>query len=189
MIRARGCPRQEEVNLMSVTNAAAVANEFLELQARDTSIYPQIDQMKIQKLVYYAHAWWLAMKGEPLFDDDIEAWPWGPVVRNLYYQFRNCGRSAITTERAVELVRSGQGTLDYSFRPPERPSEEIQNFLASVWASHKSLTGIQLSNATHAAGEPWTIVKDRYENLDGKPRIPNDLIRDVFKAKLPASAG
>jgi hypothetical protein len=28
---------------------------------------------------------------------------------------------------------------------------------------------IQLSNATHAPGEPWTLVKQAYPNLDHKP--------------------
>ena len=33
---------------MAITSAAAVANEFLDLQAADKSNYPPIDQMKIR---------------------------------------------------------------------------------------------------------------------------------------------
>ncbi len=173
---------------MAETSAVAVANEFLDLQAADTSNFPPIDQMKIQKLVYYAHAWWLAIKNEPLFDDDIEAWPWGPVVRNVYGEFKSCGKSPITTERAMELVKTGESGA-FKVREPEKPSKAVRDFLASVWKSHKPLTGIQLSNATHGPGEPWTIVKEQYESLDDKPRIPNELILEVFKAKLPKVAG
>lgn len=172
---------------MAITSAAAVANEFLDLQAADNTKYPPIDQMKIQKLVYYAHAWWLAYKGEPLFDDDIQAWPWGPVVRNIYGEFRHCGRSPITIDRVTELVKVGE-TGAFRVSTPERPPQDVRDFLASVWKSHKSLTGIQLSNSTHGPGEPWTIVKEQYGTLDGKPRIPNELIREVFKAKLPKVA-
>jgi len=39
---------------------------------------------KLQKLVYYCQAWSLIWDDEPLFDDDIEAWANGPVVRKLY---------------------------------------------------------------------------------------------------------
>jgi uncharacterized phage-associated protein len=163
------------------TSAAAVANVFLDLQARDNSQFPPIDHMKLQKLVYYAHSWWLAYKNEPLFDDDIEAWPWGPVVRNLYGEFKDCGRAPIVRERATELIKTGNG--GFKFQAPPPPKAEAIAFLGSVWASHKSLTGIQLSNSTHAEGEPWTIVKNQYGSLEGKPRIPNELIRDVFKAK------
>lgn len=40
--------------------------------------------MKLQKLVYYAQAWSLVWDEKPLFDDRIEAWANGPVVRSLY---------------------------------------------------------------------------------------------------------
>ena len=53
-----------------------------------------ISGIKLQKLVYYCQAWHLAWnEGRPLFDDRIEAWINGPVVRNLYNLHR--GKSNI----------------------------------------------------------------------------------------------
>jgi uncharacterized phage-associated protein len=40
--------------------------------------------MKLQKLVYYAQAWSLVWDEELLFEERIEAWANGPVVRELY---------------------------------------------------------------------------------------------------------
>ena len=40
--------------------------------------------MKLQKLVYYAQAWSLVWDEAPLFEEPIEAWANGPVVRELY---------------------------------------------------------------------------------------------------------
>jgi uncharacterized phage-associated protein len=40
--------------------------------------------MKLQKLVYYSQAWSLVWDEEPLFDEPIEAWANGPVVRKLF---------------------------------------------------------------------------------------------------------
>ncbi|PSR28652.1 MAG: hypothetical protein C7B46_18995 [Sulfobacillus benefaciens] len=40
--------------------------------------------MKLQKFVYYAQAWSLVWDERPLFEEDIEAWPNGPVVPDLY---------------------------------------------------------------------------------------------------------
>ena len=40
--------------------------------------------MKLQKLVYYSQAWSLVWDEKPLFDDKIEAWTSGPVVRELF---------------------------------------------------------------------------------------------------------
>ncbi len=39
---------------------------------------------KLQKLVYYSQAWHSVWEDEPLFEERIEAWANGPVVRDLY---------------------------------------------------------------------------------------------------------
>lgn len=167
------------------TSAAAVANAFLDIQAEDHGDFPRIDQMKLYKLVYYAHAWWLAQQGDNLFEEDVHAWPWGPVVPSLYGEFKDAGRSAIKGLRATELVKTGENFFNFRFREPEPPSEEIMNYLREVWEVHKSFSGVQLSNATHAAGEPWAIVKERYDgDLTSKPHIPNSIIKAVFQKKI-----
>lgn len=52
-----------------------------------------ISGIKLQKLVYYCQAWHLAWnQGAPLFEDPIEAWINGPVVRNLYNLHRGQSR-------------------------------------------------------------------------------------------------
>ncbi len=40
--------------------------------------------MKLHRLLYCAQAWFLAEHGRPLFDDPIEAWAAGPVVRGVH---------------------------------------------------------------------------------------------------------
>ena len=167
-------------NRASASTMAAVANEFLQLQRVDPG-YPPIDQMKLQKLIFYAHAWYLAMHDrQPLFDDDFEAWPWGPVVRDAYLQTLEYGRSPVTAPLS-ELEASG-GSAD--FTTPLGVSEGLKPFIRSVWDVHKAYSGIQLSNSTHAPGEPWSVMKERYGSLDGKPKIPNSLIAEIFEAKL-----
>lgn len=166
------------------TKAAAIANEFLRLA--DSEGIP-VDQMKLQKLVYYAHAWHLAYHDRPLFDDDVEAWPWGPVIRSIYGEFQQFGRDPIKGRKASVLRKTGPGPFQFTFDTPELADQSLKEFVKSVWDSHKALTGIQLSNATHMPNEPWTIVKDKYGSLDKKPPIDNEIIRLVFKSKLGAT--
>lgn len=40
---------------------------------------------KLQKLCYYSQAWCLAWTGEPLFNEDFEAWSNGPVCPELFH--------------------------------------------------------------------------------------------------------
>jgi len=44
--------------------------------------------MKLQKLVYYSQAWTLVWDDAPLFQNAIEAWTHGPVVRDLSEAYR-----------------------------------------------------------------------------------------------------
>lgn len=44
--------------------------------------------MKLQKLVYYCQAWSLVWDDKPVFNEKIEAWANGPVVRRLYEAHR-----------------------------------------------------------------------------------------------------
>ena len=44
--------------------------------------------MKLQKLCYYAQAWSLVWDEKPIFDERIQAWANGPVVRHLYSSLR-----------------------------------------------------------------------------------------------------
>lgn len=48
----------------------------------------EMSAMKLQKLVYYSQAWSLAWTDRPLFNEEIEAWAKGPVVRALYEKHR-----------------------------------------------------------------------------------------------------
>nr|DAG39528.1 MAG TPA: hypothetical protein [Bacteriophage sp.] len=55
-------------------------NLMLEYQAgADT-----LTHFKLQKLLYYAQGSFLAVTGQPLFDDPIEKWTRGPVVKEVY---------------------------------------------------------------------------------------------------------
>jgi uncharacterized phage-associated protein len=74
--------------------AAAVANAILD-KAQAESPPVAIDHMKLQKLVYITHGWHLAVTGEPLIEEVVYAWPYGPVIPPLYHQLKGCGARPI----------------------------------------------------------------------------------------------
>jgi len=162
------------------STATQVANEFIGLGLCEQSV-PKVDQMKLQKLLFYSQAWYLVHNNAPLFEEDFEAWPHGPVIRDIYTQTVGYGRDRIT-DKLSELALTEDGF--FNFITPNGVLPKLKDFIKNVWDTHKSFTGIQLSNATHSDGEPWTIVKEKYGSLDSKPLIPTLLIQEVFKKKL-----
>jgi uncharacterized phage-associated protein len=110
------------------------------------------------------------------------------LFRKVYNETRDRGRKPIV-EPLRDVVKVSDDPLDYRFDAPDGvDGVETAAFIRSVWDTHKRYTSIQLSNATHAKGEPWTVIKDRVGHLNQKPVIPNDLIGRIFKRKLDDAA-
>ena len=69
--------------------------------------------MKLQKLVYYSQAWSLVWDEEPLFEETIEAWANGPVVKDLFDYHRGMYEiSAIPIGNPRLLNQEQQETID-----------------------------------------------------------------------------
>ena len=80
-----------------MANVHDVAQFFIGL-ANEQANNEQGDMMtnlRLQKLLYFAQGWHLARYGKPLFDDDIEAWQYGPVVPSVYNAYKQYGRGGI----------------------------------------------------------------------------------------------
>lgn len=148
--------------------AMEIANWFL-IKGWKEEKY-RCDQLKLYKLVYYAHAWHLGNGAGPLFSEQVEAWPHGPVVPALYEAFKGAGRNPIN------FLGSHLGS--YSVY-----SGKLDKNLKKIWKTYKKHSGVSLSNTTHDPGEPWSVVA-KNQDLRSKPPIPNDTIKDIFRKKV-----
>ena len=61
-----------------------------------------ITNLKMQKLLYYAQAWYLVNFDKPLFDDQILAWNFGPVVKSVYDVYKEFRHTPIIFEEDFE---------------------------------------------------------------------------------------
>ncbi len=152
----------------------AVVNRFLDLGDRDGI---GISPMKLQKLLYYAHGWHLALTNEPLLGDRVEAWRYGPVVAEVYHMFKGFGNSPI---RGVRAKRPVYAENRLGFETPEIPQEanEARKVVDRVWDVYKTLSAAQLSNMTHGEGTPWSGAK-----AAGSRIIEDEDIKAYFYSK------
>ncbi len=115
-----------------------------------------IPAIKMQKLVYYCQAWYLAWnEGSALFSEPIEAWINGPVVRDLYNKHR--GQLMIYTlpvgradsldynqKSAIRQVLDNYGEKDISWlilkTHEETPWKDARQGLAPMEPSNNEIT-------------------------------------------------
>lgn len=117
----------EEIALTTSGDKAQDVAHFF-LSKIDVESGEVITHLKLQKLIYYAQAWFLAFFARPLFHDSFEAWQHGPVVRKLYFHYKDFGfnplpkvdvlaKNAFTAEEIylLEMVNSVYGKYDAKF--------------------------------------------------------------------------
>ena len=80
-----------------------VADYFL--SKTDEEAGDVISNLKLQKLVYYAQGFTLAVTGKPLFNEEIEAWQHGPVVPDLYHKYKDHGAYGIPAPTNVDFSK------------------------------------------------------------------------------------
>lgn len=93
--------------------------------------------MKRQKMVYYVQAWHLARHETPAFDEAVEAWRDGPVIRRLFDQHRN--------QRVVREWVTGRA---------EALGSTVREVVADVVDRYGGLSAEQLSQISHREA-PW----------------------------------
>ncbi len=155
--------------------AGAVANFFL---AKTGS---PITQMKLHKLLYYAHGWHLAVVGKPLLDETVSAWKHGPVVPSLYYDLKEFGARPVD-----RFARAADRLTRARYAPRVAPDDHVvRGLLERIWAVYGGLTARQLSQMTHAPDSPWSRARERHRDLT-VVEIPNRAIRRHFEERLTA---
>ena len=105
-----------------------------------------LTHLQLQKLLYYVQGWHLAVFGTPLFAGRIEAWKYGPVVREVYPQFAEFRYQPIPAERGAEsgrLTAAQRAVID------------------SVWQEYKRYSPSGLREMTHRE-PPWLDARRGY---------------------------
>ena len=96
-----------------------------------------ISNLQLQKILYYIQKYFL--KHDSIaFYDDIEAWQFGPVVPNSYYQFCGFGAMPITNEYKTVIENN-----------------ESKKAIDRIVEEKRALDPWQLVDATHKKDGAW----------------------------------
>lgn len=122
--------KKERGGLNNMATVMDIAQWFLKQQP--------MTHKKLQKIVYYAYAWYYTLTGRKLFNGEFEAWIHGPVNRQLYTNYAGNGWNVIAYD-------------------PERGcnvTKEQSDFLETILQVFGGYDADQLENMTHQE-RPW----------------------------------
>lgn len=121
------------------------------------------EPLKLQKLLYLAQGFSYAFYDHELFEDDLEAWVHGPVVKDVYYKY--CDYKYNPINISYELPTFNEEEL------------EVLNYVKNNFSKYDSKF---LEEITHNQ-EPWILSR---EGLDPDERsdktIPKSIIAHYF---------
>ena len=158
-------------------SSITIANHFLResWKAGTRDITP----MKLLKLVYIAHGWFLGDTGNRLIYDPVCAWPYGPVIPNLYFRINHYRGYPITSEITSEIGFSNEPEL----------CDSVIKFLDIILKHYNQYSAFELSALTHQKDTPWYKVKktSSQKKLDSRSvLIPDDVIKAYYAEKIEA---
>ncbi|GHT67147.1 hypothetical protein AGMMS50239_29810 [Bacteroidia bacterium] len=139
-----------------------IANKIIKI-ASDNDAGELVSNMKLQKLLYYQQGFHLAyFSGKPLFEENIEAWMYGPVVPSIYEKYKTEGSNGLNYEGDVIILSS-------------KREEALFNEVMRVYGE---FSAIGLMNLTHSES-PW-----KETSIGVGNEISKDKMMNFFKKKL-----
>lgn len=149
-----------------VYKALEVANWFINQFDKESG--DVITHLKLQKLLYYSECWCQLLLDRQLFSENIEAWAHGPVVREVFDEFKEAGWEPLSIKG--ELV-------DFD--------EEVVEVLEQVLEAYGNVSAKTLERMVHQ-DQPW---KEARGSLSLEARCSNVISKEKMKAYFKKKYG
>jgi uncharacterized phage-associated protein len=117
-----------------------------------------LTNLKLQKLLFYTQVFAIKRTGNVLFDDAIEAWDYGPVVPDVYREYKSYGRNVLDILNPNLL-----------FEPTDK-----KIIIDEVIKDKGRFTGITLMEMTHQL-DSWKLAKNSEDKIITKDLILKDM--------------
>lgn len=128
----------------------------------DWIIVEWITNLKLQKIMYFAHAYFLVKTSKPLVDENFQAWNLWPVLKSLYMELKKFGNNPINNDAIEENIHD----ID----------PETLAIINSVWDDMGKYSAFELVRMSHDHW-PWI---DFFKEWVNDIEIPNEIIKEQF---------
>jgi uncharacterized phage-associated protein len=151
----------------------SVANLVLDFAEQ---LRAEVSNITINKIVFFLHAWYLAKTGKPLVSAKIEAWDYGPVFRELYWEFKVFGKEPITSRAMRRNPQTAEKEVSVDHIAPDD-----LNFLRPLLERYVQMPAGKLVELSHVKGGPWDQVYNHPGESNPGMRISDEIIREFFR--------
>ena len=137
-------------NKPPITTLQNAADFFIQYY-NDGEEEPYISNLMLNKLLFFAQGFCLARLNRPLFEQDFESWKCGPVIPQLYFQYKQYGSASIPPNSK-------------KFHETKVFDDETLDVLAAVINEYYDYTPSNLLKLTQEVGTPWYQAIKNYGN-------------------------
>lgn len=143
-------------------NAQQIANYVIYLASQeevgDYGEKEGITNLKLQKILYFLQAYFLSKEERALFSEDIYAWKHGPVVPQIYGEYKDYGSNPIMKETDTSGIDA-----------------EDKMIIQKLWEQFGDYSAHKLVEMTHEH-QPW---KKAYDGT-GQNTIPKEELAEYY---------
>jgi uncharacterized phage-associated protein len=128
-----------------------VANCILEL---GDSYDVEITNLKLQKLLYFSDGLYYTVTGNYLFNKRMQAWKFGPVSDEIYYEFRHFGKKPIKNIRSCYYDPETEQEPSF-LTVSEQNNKEAFNIIKANFILLAGQESFELVEQSHIVDGPW----------------------------------
>lgn len=169
--------------MVSAYDPRAIANTLLDIANEDFEV--GFTNLKLQKVLYFAHCKHLIEHSSPLISGHFEAWKYGPVNVPTYEAFKAAGASDITFRaQKYDIIADQYISIE------KIADRKVIATLISIVSWAKNLSAGQLVDLSHAKGGPWDfIVNKARDSVTLGLRITDEVIKQRYKNQIIVMGG
>ncbi|MFP7287978.1 DUF4065 domain-containing protein [Shouchella clausii] len=84
-----------------------------------------ISHLKLQKILYFIEAHYLVKRGRSLIAEHFEKWKLGPVVPEVYHEYKTFGSRPITRVPSIHSIKFNEEKDDFEFSVEKFDPESV----------------------------------------------------------------
>lgn len=130
------------------------------------------EPLKLQKLLYLAQGYSYAFHDRPMFNDELEGWVHGPVVREVYNMFRSYQFNCID--------------INFEISELDKETVDVLNYVIDNFSKYDAKYLEELSHKQ----DPWILSRygldpdERSDKTITKESISNYFINEIFQPEM-----